>query len=520
MLDKARVDRVHRQFEEAGQGHILYFWDSLSLAEQESFLEQLESIDPNVLNSILDHAMAASRNKSYFNNLTPLESESVRSVSKATREELQTWERLGLEAIEHQHVAVLLMAGGQGTRLGSKLPKGCFQGLGLPSRKTLFQIQAERILKLQQLATELLAKDTGRPQPKTIVVPWIIMTSQATRRVTESFLKDNAYFGLDPQHVIFFDQGVIPCFDSHGKLLLHSKHMLATAPNGNGGLYWALHKEGILDELERRGVQYVHSFSVDNILTKIADPVGIGYAIQTQADVMAKVVPKRMPEEPLGVICRLAGKIKVVEYSELDPSLAALQDPQTGELVYNAGYICNQVCSLKFLRRLPKILEDREQNILTHHVAWKKIPFVDTNNHHPQGAPEHLTVPDRPNGVKLEMFVFDVFPLAERFSCLQVPRSEEFSPVKNARGLDSPETARRDLEKLHVRWIEQAGGRVVRGNVVQSEERMNRTEDNLEEEPLGFELSPAISLAGEGLEWARDKKIPATSIETLDDVVL
>ncbi|KAF9978208.1 UDP-N-acetylglucosamine pyrophosphorylase [Actinomortierella ambigua] len=489
MLDKARVDRVHQKFTEAGQGHVLYFWDSLSLAEQESFLDQLEAIDPNVLNTIFEHAMTASRNKSYFNNLTPVEPESVRSVSTATREELQTWERLGLEAIERQH------------------------------------IQAERILKLQQLATELLAKDTGRPQPKTIVVPWIIMTSQATRKETERFLKDNAYFGLDPQHVIFFDQGVVPCFDSNGKFLLHNKHLLATAPNGNGGLYWALHKEGVLDELERRGVQYVHSFSVDNILTKIADPVAIGYAIQTQADVMAKVVPKRTPDEPLGVICRLEGKIKVVEYTELDPSLAGLQDPQTGELLYNTGYICNQVCSLKFLRRLPKILEDKTQNVLTHHLAWKKIPFIDISNQPPKDAPERLTIPSCPNGVKLEMFIFDVFPLAERFSCLQVRRFEEFSPVKNSKGLDSPFTARRDLERLHVQWIERAGGRVVRADGVQGEKQTAQAKDTLanneehEEPPLGFEVSPAISLAGEGLEWAKGKTIQATSIETLEDIL-
>ncbi|KAG0225754.1 UDP-N-acetylglucosamine pyrophosphorylase, partial [Actinomortierella wolfii] len=492
MLDKTRVAQVHRRFIEAGQGHVLHFWDSLSHQEQESFLAQLESIDPHVLNSIFDHAMAALRNKSYFSNLSPIEPESVRSVTTASTEELQTWERLGLEAIEQQHVAVLLMAGGQGTRLGSDLPKGCFQGLGLPSHKTLFQIQAERILKLQRLAMERRAKETGRPNQNEVIIPWIIMTSQSTRVATEAFLKDNAYFGLDPRHVMFFDQGILPCFDNHGKLLLDHRNMLATSPNGNGGLYWALYKEGILDELERRGVQYVHSFSVDNILTKIADPIGIGYAIQTQADVMAKVVPKLMPEEPLGVICRLGDKIKVVEYSELDPSLAALKDSKTGELVYNAGYICNQVCSLKFLKRLPEILEAEEQDVLTHHVARKKVPFVDTSRLSKDGL-EQRTVPDEPNGVKLEMFVFDVFPLAERFTCLEVPRSEEFSPVKNAKGLDSPETARRHLEKLHIQWIEQAGGRVVRAN--------KQPADGGEEEKelLGFEISPALSLAGEGL---------------------
>ncbi|KAG0215765.1 UDP-N-acetylglucosamine pyrophosphorylase [Mortierella sp. NVP41] len=310
------------------------------------------------------------------------------------------------------------------------------------------------------------------------------MTSGATHEQTESFLRQHHYFGLSPENVIVFQQGAIPRFDLEGKILLSAKDQLATAPNGNGGIFWALHTEGI------------------------GDPVGIGHALATNADVTAKVMPKTRADEPLGVICHINGQVKVVEYSEMDSGLAALVDPDTGELVYRAGNVCNQIFSVDFLARIPPILQTPDQDLLIYHLATKRILFIDLTN-------GQVVEPDTPNGIKLELFIFDAFTLAERFACLEVERASEFSPMKNPDGLDSPSTCRRDLERLHIRWIEQAGGHVVAATPIIGANQKTTTDDG--EFLLGFEISPKLSYAGEGLEWVRGKTIQASSLETKDD---
>ncbi|KAF9581817.1 UDP-N-acetylglucosamine pyrophosphorylase [Lunasporangiospora selenospora] len=506
--DNPRLTAVKQKYQAAGQDHVLTFWDSLSEDEQAPFLNQLESLDPNALNSIYRKAMAASKDKATVQGLEPLARDEARSVMTASAEELCGWTSLGLEAIADGQVAVVLLAGGQGTRLGSPLPKGCYRDIGLPSHKTLFQLQAERIQKLQELARLDRAQKTQQRVESipSVTIPWCIMTSGPTRQHTETFLREHNYFGLDVNQIFVFEQGVLPCFDPHGKILLVKKNMIATSPNGNGGLYWALYREGVLDWLQGRGVQYVHCYSVDNILIKIGDPIGIGHMVKMRADVTAKVMPKTMPTEPLGVICRQNGSIKVVEYSEMDPALAALIDAETGEFVFRAGNICNQSYTLDFLKRLPAILQDQEQDALLYHVASKKIPHINLET-------GHRINPEAPNGVKLELFVFDVFPMANRFACLEVERSREFSPMKNAHGLDSPSTARQDLERLHLRWIEEAGGRVV----AQSK-NMQFTTDGTSDTRLGLEIGPTMSYAGEGLEWIRGKTIRAGAFETKEDV--
>ncbi|KAG0049392.1 UDP-N-acetylglucosamine pyrophosphorylase [Gryganskiella cystojenkinii] len=503
-----RVQTVRDLYRTAGQEHVFTFWDQLTEQQQDEFLDQLESLDPAALNTIYTQATTASKNTSIFADLAPLGQDEVKSTLTASAQEKQDWTDRGLEAIAENKVAVVLLAGGQGTRLGSLLPKGCYRNIGLPSHKTLFQIQAERIQRLQELARIDRAKRTHQPLETVpeVIIPWCIMTSGPTREQTELFLKEHNYFGLDFKNIIIFEQGVIPCFDTNGKFLLNHKNQIATSPNGNGGLYWALHSEGVLDELAKRGVQYAHCYSVDNILIRIGDPVGIGHALKASADVTAKVMPKTMATEPLGVICRLGGKIKVVEYSEMDPALSALVDNKTGEFVYRAGNICNQICSLDFLQKIPEILQAKDQDVLIYHLASKKIPHIDLKT-------GQRVTPEKPNGVKLELFVFDVFPLAEKFACLEVERSREFSPMKNASGLDSPSTSRRDLERLHIRWIEEAGGKVVGKDL----EHLS-TANGATEARIGLEIGPKLSYGGEGLEWVKGKTIKAGVIETLEDV--
>lgn len=365
----------------------------------------------------------------------------------------------GLTQIAHNRVGVLLMAGGQGTRLGFAHPKGMYD-IGLPSHKSLFRVQGERIRKLQERAKKLTGKDGH--------ITWYIMTSEHTMQPTRAYFEDHDFFGLRDEDILMFEQGSLPCFDFDGNILLDEKHRISKAPDGNGGLYRAIRDTGILADMTRRGVMYLHAHSVDNILIKVADPIFIGYCVKQNADCAAKVVEKSHPNEAVGVVCMVDGKYQVVEYSEITQKTAEMRN-NDGRLTFSAGNICNHYFSAAFLNKIGSTFEKE----LKLHVATKKIPFVDNSG--------KRTQPDKPNGIKIEKFVFDVFEFAENFVTVEVPRDEEFSALKNAdsAGKDCASTSRNDIYQLHKKYIVAAGGSV------EGEE---------------VEISPLLSYAGEGLE--------------------
>lgn len=332
--------------------------------------------------------------------------------------------------------------------------------VGLSSHKTLFRIQGERIYKLQQLAYEATGKE-GK-------IMWYIMTSEHTIIPTQEYFKENQFFGLKKENIRFFKQGSLPCFDFDGRIMLDQKHRVSRAPDGNGGIYRALRREGILADMSNRGIFYLHAHSVDNILIKVADPVFIGFCVQENADCAAKVVQKSSPNEAVGVVCILDGKYQVVEYSEISTKTTELQNSD-GRLTFSAGNICNHFFTTSFLNKIDSMYESE----LKLHVAKKKIPFIDNSG--------KRSTPLNPNGIKIEKFVFDVFEFAEKFVAMEVPRDEEFSALKNSdsAGKDCPSTARSDLHRLHKKYIENAGG-IVHGH--------------------DCEISPLLSYAGEGIE--------------------
>lgn len=442
-----KLAELRQKYAQAGQDHVFSFYDELTDDEKASFLEQLESFQPERINEITHRALnpPAEDEGKAGGQLEPMPESGRASILDSKQDDLDAWYNQGLDLIAQNKVAVVLMAGGQGTRLGSSAPKGCYD-IGLPSQKSLFQIQAERIRKIEQLA----AQKSGAAAP---VVPWYVMTSGPTRGPTEEFFKEHNYFGLNPENVFIFEQGVLPCISNEGKILLQSKSKVAVAPDGNGGIYNALVVQGVIADMRKRGIEHIHAYCVDNCLVRVADPVFIGFSASKDVDIATKVVRKRNATESVGLIVLKNGRPGVVEYSEIDAVTAEAEDPdQPGVLKFRAANIVNHYYSFRFLESIPVWAHK-----LPHHVARKKIPTLDL-------VTGEEIKPTKPNGIKLEQFVFDVFPMLEldKFAMLEVRREDEFSPLKNARGTgeDDPDTSKRDIMAQGKRWVEAAGATV------------------------------------------------------------
>lgn len=451
-----------------GQEHLLAFWDDLTPEQKDNLYRDVHSID---LQSVLDGFALCMRKELAVtdkeDNLQPLPQEACESVFGCDKDN-ERWTRLGLKEISEGKVALLLMAGGQGTRLGVHYPKGMYN-VGLQSGKCLYQLQAQRVQRQEKLAAELYGASKS--------IQWYIMTSEHTKRATIDYFKSNDWFGLSEENIIFFEQEMIPCISLDGKIIMSTKYSVARAPGGNGDLYRSMGNEGVLQDMLKKGIRSVHCYCVDNILVKVPDPLFIGCCLERQSDCGAKVVSKAYPTEAVGVICECNGKWKVVEYSEISSDTAHLTR-EDGKLLYSQGNICNHYFTVQFLQ---KIIDEKEKE-LTHHVAKKKVPTVNSC-----GEP---VTPEKVNGIKMEKFVFDVFQFSERFTVLEVARNEEFSPLKNGPGAEkcTPQTCLTDLSDLHKKWIQKAGGAFVN------------------EGPC--EISPLMSADGENLEkFVKDKTL-------------
>ncbi|KAF2258461.1 nucleotide-diphospho-sugar transferase [Lojkania enalia] len=480
-----QLSELKSKYEKGGQEQVFAFYDNLSTAEKASLFEQLSGFDVDYINQITEKALHPAKQESAKSTIEPLPDNATSSVLDSKEDDLQKWYDSGLELIAENEVAVVLMAGGQGTRLGSSAPKGCFD-IGLPSKKSLFQLQGERIAKAEQLAKKTYGK-------KSVTVPWYVMTSGPTRGPTEKFFEENNYFGLERENVTIFEQGVLPCISNEGRILLESKSKVAVAPDGNGGLYQALIQSGVVADMGKRGIKHIHAYCVDNCLVKVADPTFIGFSASKNVDIATKVVRKRNAKESVGLILQKNGRPDVVEYSEIDTADAEAKDPKNPELLkFRAANIVNHYYSYSFLESIPEWARK-----LPHHVARKKIPYVNTDN-------GETIKPEKPNGIKLEQFVFDCFPFLtlDKFACMEVKREDEFSPLKNARGTgeDDPDTSKKDIMMQGKKWVEAAGAVVV-----------SESDDD------GVEVSPFISYGGEGLEFLKDRTIKAPAVIEKED---
>ncbi len=409
------------------QEHILRFWDELDMKGRERLLKQIARIDFDNLKKLI--ALTAEGE-----TIAPREMGEAPVIRLDDRPALDGKMRiLGEQALKAGEVAAFLVAGGQGSRLGFEGPKGIFPVTPV-RRKSLFQLHAEKI--------------KARARRYGTTIPWYIMTSQGNHDETIAFFEERGFFGLDPGDVMFFSQEMLPAVDREGRLILREKDALFMSPNGHGGSLKALWDSGAVADMQKRGVRYLFYFQVDNVLTRICEPEFVGYHIDAGAEMSNKVVHKAYPEEKMGVICKLGEKVGLVEYSDMTDEQMHARDEQ-GALKYWAGSIAIHMINVSFLEK-----ENDHGFRLPYHVAHKQIPYVDGKG--------QKVMPAEKNGYKFETFVFDALQHTERILSLEVERAEEFSALKNGSGVDSPRTARRDLNLLHARWLEKAGRKVPR----------------------------------------------------------
>jgi UDP-N-acetylglucosamine/UDP-N-acetylgalactosamine diphosphorylase len=418
-------DDLRQRLQTHGQGHVLSAWDRLTDDEQRGLLEQLRGLNLTQLQTLY-----ANRDHSF--QVPPAERILPVPVIPASAD--SEARRRGEEALRAGEVAVLLVAGGQGSRLGFDHPKGMFP-IGPVSNKTLFQVHAEKVLALR--------RRFGKP------LPFLVMTSPATDGETREFFAKHDNFGLPADEAAFFCQGTMPALDrATGRLLMEAPGRLFLSPNGHGGTLTALADSGLLDRLRRQGIRHIFYFQVDNPLVKVADPAFLGHHVLTRADVSAKIVPKESPTDKLGNLVLVDGRCTMIEYSDLPESLARQTD-ENGQLRIWAGSPAIHIFDVEFLRHVVG-----EGVKIPFHIARKKVPYLDESGTVVQPAQE--------NALKFELFIFDVLPLAETCTVVEASRREEFMPLKNGSGPDSPETVRQAQSDLAADWLERAGVRMPR----------------------------------------------------------
>ncbi|MDF2884378.1 MAG: UDP-N-acetylglucosamine pyrophosphorylase [Clostridiaceae bacterium] len=374
----------------------------------------------------------------------------AKNLKMYTNEERENFYSIGINAISEGKVAVYLVAGGQGTRLGHKGPKGTFD-IGLPSRKSLFQLQCERLIYISNIAK----KD----------IPLYIMTSTENHYDTITFFEEHNYFGYRKDMIMFFQQKTMPAIDEEGKILLSERNKIAMSPNGNGGCFIALEESGALRNMKLKGIEWLFLYGIDNALVRVADPYFIGFTICSNQLAASKVVEKKYPEEKVGILCYKNNKPSIVEYSEI-PKTIARELRENGKLVYSNANILNHLLNLDFI-------ESIIDKTIPLHIAHKKIEYIDEHG--------KKIVPNQPNGYKFEYFLFDIFEMLNDMTALEVEREEEFAPVKNSKGKDSPETAKEMILNLHKTWLINAGI---------SKQTLDKKQ---------IEISPLISYYGENL---------------------
>ncbi len=394
------------------QEHIIKLLNKLEGKEKENLIEQIEKIDFHQIMELYDNTKKEIEIKQ-----NKIENIAYLDKAKLTKQQKEEFDNLGEELIRKGEYAVVTMAGGQGSRLGHNGPKGTFKLDVYGKGKYLFEILAENL------------KEANKKY--NVTIPWYIMTSKENHDETQAFLEKHNYFGYDKNNVIIFTQSELPVVDTNGKLLINKERKIKEASDGNGGTYSSLRRSGCLANMKERGIKWVFIGGVDNVLLKMADVTLLGMAIQKKVQIASKSVVKANPHERVGAFCKMNGHPKVIEYAELPEKMAEEID-ENGELKYGESHI---MCNLYTIEAIEKISKEH----LMYHSAFKKSSYIDEN--------EKEIIPQEPNSYKFESFIFDAFEFFDDIAILRGKREDDFAPVKNKDGVDSPKTAKELYEK-------------------------------------------------------------------------
>ena len=406
--EKEAIDKL----KEYGQNHIVNILEKLDETKKQELIEQINKIDFHQMMELYQNTKKEIEFKE-----SKIEPVPYLDKAKLTKEQREEFDKLGEEVVKNNQYAVVTMAGGQGTRLGHTGPKGTFKLDVYGKGKYLFEILADNLQEAN--------KKYG------VVINWYIMTSKENNADTVEFLEKNNYFGYDKNKVIIFKQSELPLVDTEGKFLINKEYKIKEASDGNGGTYSSLRASGCLADMKEKGIKWVFIGSVDNALLKMVDVTLLGMAIDKGVQIASKSVVKANPHERVGVFCKMNGHPKVIEYTELPEKMAEEVDSD-GELKYGESHI---MCNLYTIDAIEKISKET----LMYHSAFKKNSYIDETGKE--------IIPEEPNSYKFESFIFDAFELFDDIAILRGKREDDFAPVKNKEGVDSPKTAKELYEK-------------------------------------------------------------------------
>ena len=408
-----KLQDVIELLKEYNQEHIIRWMNTLDEEKKREIIEQIKQIDFHQMTELYDNTEKE----------VEIKENKIEAIKYIDKEKLTVIERKELEGLGEQVIrkgeyAVVTMAGGQGTRLEHTGPKGTFKLDVYGKGKYLFEILAENLKEAN--------KNYG------VTIPWYIMTSKENNEATYDFLEKNNYFGYEKEDVILFEQGELPLINTEGKLLINKNGLIKEASDGNGGVFSSLRTSGALSDMKERGIKWIFIGGVDNVLLKMADTTLLGLAIKENVQIASKSIVKANPTERVGVFCKMNGHPKVIEYSELPEKMAEEVD-NNGELKYGEAHI---MCNLFTIDAIEKISKEP----LIYHSAFKKNSYLDENGKE--------VIPSEKNSYKFEAFIFDAFEFFDDIAILRGKREDDFAPVKNKEGVDSPKTAKELYEKF------------------------------------------------------------------------
>lgn len=406
--EKEAIDKL----KEYGQNHIVNILEKLDETKKQELIEQINKIDFHQMMELYQNTKKEIKFKE-----GKIEPVPYLDKAKLTKDQREEFDKLGEEIVKNNQYAVVTMAGGQGTRLGHTGPKGTFKLDVYGKGKYLFEILADNLQEAN--------KKYG------VVINWYIMTSKENNADTVEFLEKNNYFGYDKNKVIIFKQSELPLVDTEGKFLINKEYKIKEASDGNGGTYSSLRASGCLADMKEKGIKWVFIGSVDNALLKMIDVTLLGMAIKKGVQIASKSVAKANPQERVGVFCKMNNHPKVIEYTELPEKMAEEVDSD-GELKFGESHI---MCNLYTIDAIEKISKEP----LIYHTAFKKNSYIDENGKE--------VIPTEPNSYKFESFIFDAFEFFDDIAILRGKREDDFAPVKNKEGVDSPKTAKELYEK-------------------------------------------------------------------------